>query len=330
MSSIVLYLLASLGAGTALIAAYQAFQFALIHLVQPSEPLRAYKRCGSGSKPAYALITGASAGIGLGIANELAKQGFGVVLLGHLPDELELARKEIVAATADANVRLVTMNAITATPKDLQELVGSLQDLDISILVNNVGGSAVAMPPFRPLDTYSCADVDVVMDQNARFMARFTALMIPHLSRSGRGSQERCLIINMSSQGLAGVPWIVMYGATKAFNLGFSVGLARELELSQDTKHIDSIAVIPGDVLSQGNSRGVTSWAPTAAHFGKRIVHSVDAALAQRLRSFSPYWLHDVQWRLTGWIGEDTLSSETAKVITMKKEAWNQFHEKSQ
>lgn len=327
MASLALYLLASLGAITALVAAYQAVQFALIHLIHPREPLRSYKRCGS-SKPSYALITGASAGIGLGVAKELSKQGFGVILLGHLQDELALARQEILASTPDASVRLVTMNAITATPEDLQGLVDSLQDLDVSILVNNVGGSAVAMPPFRPLDTYSCADVDVVIDQNARFMARLTALVLPLLS--SRSSQDRrSLVVNMSSQGLAGVPWIVMYGATKAFNLGFSVGLARELELDPATKNVDCIAVIPGDVLSQGNSRGVTKSAPTAAYFGQRIVYSVDAALRQRLRAYSPYWLHDIQWRMMAWVGEDTLSSETAKVIRMKKEAWNQYHEKS-
>ncbi|PHH50394.1 hypothetical protein CFIMG_005174RAa [Ceratocystis fimbriata CBS 114723] len=53
--------------------------------------------CSATKRPAYALITGASDGIGLGTATALARQGFSIILLGHLPNELALAKDFIRA-----------------------------------------------------------------------------------------------------------------------------------------------------------------------------------------------------------------------------------------
>src|SRR5205085_1988614 len=109
---------------------------------------------------------------------------------------------------------------------------------------------------------------------NARFMARLTALMLPILSRKPR-LKERSLILNTSAGGMVGLPWLVMYGATKAFNWSFSCGLARELEAHLETNHIDCLAIIPGDVRSQGNCEGVPDNEPRWDHFGQCIVDKV-------------------------------------------------------
>ncbi|OAQ62360.1 3-ketoacyl-CoA reductase [Pochonia chlamydosporia 170] len=308
MGNLFLYVLAAIGAGTIAIATNAAVKFISLHFLPPSQPLQKYKR--TGNQPTYALITGASAGIGFGIAKELVKNGFGVILLGHLPDELNAAKATLEAATPGARVRIIVMNAITATPTEIESMVDSLKDINVSILVNNVGGSPVARPPFRQLGTYSAADVDAVINQNARFMARLTAAMLPLLYKAS----HRSLILNMSSQGMAGVPYIVI----------------PELEDTPDTNHVDCLAIIPGDVLSQGNSKGVTEAAPKADHFGKRIVYCVDAALKQKLRAVCPYWRHDLEWRLMSWVPEDVLRSEVVKVIGMKRDAWNAYYEKTE
>lgn len=328
MVTTLIYVLAAIGAGTLFIAANSAVQFVTLHMLPPKQPLTRYKR--PGPEPAYALITGASAGIGFGLAKELVKQGFGVIILGHLADELQVAKRAIEDATPGAHVRIIVLDAIKATPTELEAIVYSIKDLCVTMLINNVGGSAVAHPPFRGLGTYSAADVDVVINQNNRFMARLTALMIPVLLKTSSTKDQRTLILNLSSQGMAGVPFIVMYGATKAFNHGFSVGLARELAASPETSSVDCLAIIPGDVLSQGNSKGVTEAAPKADYFATRIVYTVDTAIRQGLRAVSPYWRHDLEWKLMGWIGEDVISKEVVKVINMKKEAWNSYHAKTE
>lgn len=323
-----LYVLAVVGAGAILVAAVSAAKFVSLHILHPKQPLQRYKR--SGPEPAYALITGASAGIGFGMAMELTKQGFGVIILGHLLDELQAAKKAIEAATPGARVRVIVMDATKATPVEMKAMVESLKDLNLTMLVNNVGGNAVEGPAFRELSTYSAADVDVVINQNSRFMALLTALVVPVLSKPPSSPGNRCLILNLSSQGMAGAPFLVMYGATKAFNHGFSVGLARELEILPDTRGIDCLAIIPGDVRSQGNSKGLSAAAPNADYFATRIVYTIDAAIRQRLRAVSPYWRHDLEWKLMGWIGEDIVSKEVAKIIGVKRDAWNAHFAKTE
>lgn len=103
-------LLALLGFLTLLRLSHQLYQFLTFHFVKPANPpLAAYKRSspdnatttttttGKTENAAYALVTGSSAGIGLGIARELVLQGFGVVLLGHLPDELASAKSFLLS-----------------------------------------------------------------------------------------------------------------------------------------------------------------------------------------------------------------------------------------
>jgi 17beta-estradiol 17-dehydrogenase / very-long-chain 3-oxoacyl-CoA reductase len=78
-------ILSTIGIFTVLYAVQCLYSFLTLHLLTTKYPLKNYKR--ESSEPTYALITGASAGIGLGIGKALVKQGFGVILLGHLPDE---------------------------------------------------------------------------------------------------------------------------------------------------------------------------------------------------------------------------------------------------
>jgi 17beta-estradiol 17-dehydrogenase / very-long-chain 3-oxoacyl-CoA reductase len=78
-------ILSTIGIFTVLYAVKCLYSFLTLHLLTSKYPLKNYKR--AGSEPTYALITGASAGIGLGIGKALVNQGFGVILLGHLPDE---------------------------------------------------------------------------------------------------------------------------------------------------------------------------------------------------------------------------------------------------
>jgi 17beta-estradiol 17-dehydrogenase / very-long-chain 3-oxoacyl-CoA reductase len=198
----------------------------------------------------------------------------------------------------------------------------------VTILVNNVGGCPITLPAFRALETYSCEDVDAVINMNARFMARLTALMLPILSRRPR-PQERSLILNTSSVGMVGVPWLVMYGATKAFNWSFSQGLARELEADERTRHIDCLAVIPADVRSQGNCHGVPDNAPNSDDFGRCVVEKVDGAVRRREREMIPYWLHDFQANLLDTFPEGLKTSSLTEQMRKKRNDFNDAYEKS-
>lgn len=335
--TIALGVLGAVGGLTLLRAAYTALDFLAFHIITPRQPLKAYKH--PGPELTWALITGASAGIGLGVAQELVRQGFGVILLGHLADELEASAAELRSmgpGTGPAPVDTVVMDARTATADEMAALARRLSSRRVTILVNNVGSIPIALPAFRGVGTLSTADVDAVINMNARFMARLTALMLPLLSRRDEGVGEkeqqknrRALILNTSSIGMVGLPWIVMYSATKAFNWAFSRGLSRELEADPATRHVDCLCVVPGDVLSQGNSVNVPSNAPTWDYFGRCVVRKADGALARGRRDMRPYWLHDVQVGLMNALPESMRTSALQDMMGKKRDAFNEVWEKS-
>ena len=322
--------LAAIGAIVVFRFLHATAQFLTFHLLTPSSPLQKYKRANT---TAYALITGSSAGIGRGIAQELITQGFGVILHSHLPEELASTAATLRKSHPAAQVHTLTLDALTATPSSLSaSLEPLLTTLPITILVNNIGGNPVSQPAFRAHGTYTSEDVDAVINQNARFMARLTALLLPTLTTSPlapRQPGERSLIVTLSSGAHVGVPWLVMYGATKAFNRAFGVGLARELEGCAETAHVDSIVVVPGEVVSQGNCLDVPAGSPTWDQFGRDIVRKVDGAVGRGWREMHPFWRHGVENVLLTMVPEGVRTKGVGDQLGRKKRAWDESYAKS-
>lgn len=230
-------------------------------------------------------------------------------------------------------VRVLVLDARIATAAEMEAAVASLTHLDVSLLVNNVGGNPVQDPAIRALRTYSCADVDAVINQNARFMTRLTALMLPVLARRREGAkegEERSLVLSLASGGMYGLPWLQLYGATKAFNWALTVGLAREFEAERGLRHVDALVVVPNEVRSQGNSRGVPKNAPLWDEFGRNIVLKAEKALKLGWREMRPDWKHDVQLALLTRIPEKARTQGLTASARAKKNAWNEYWLKNQ
>lgn len=331
MANAIILVLAALGAVVVIQLARSFFEFLSFHFLLPSRPLQAYHRPGS-ADGAYALVTGGSAGIGLGIAQELVRHGFNIILHGYLPDELAESAAALRKIRPSARVQTLILDARTATSAEMEAAVASLADLPVSILVNNVGGNACALPPLRALGTYSVEDVDSVMHQNAVFMARLTALVIPQLARrraEALSGAERSLVLTMSSAGRVGLPWLTMYGACKAFNWALSVGLSREFAAEPATTHVDALCVVPGEVRSQGNSQGVALHEPTADVFGRNIVLKTDSAIRFGWRWMAPHWRHHLELALMDQLPEGIRTAGVVQQLKGKKDAWDSYHSKN-
>jgi 17beta-estradiol 17-dehydrogenase / very-long-chain 3-oxoacyl-CoA reductase len=161
-------------------------------------------------------------------------------------------------------------------------------------------------------------------------MARLSSLLIPLLSRNlDIAKGERSLVLSMSSLGMFGIPWLAMYSATKGFNASFGVSLAREFEASPSTRHLDSLVIVPGDVRSQGNSQGIPEYNPLSDDYGKMIVERVDWATWWKMRTISPFWLHDIQARLLEALPEANRTAELTKMLNHKRDCFNAVYEKS-
>jgi short-subunit dehydrogenase len=169
-----------------------------------------------------ALITGASGGIGLAIAEVLAGEGYGLTLSARRPEKLE----DAVAHLREAGHEVET---VAANVSDEAELKGIFTAHEarfgrLDVLVNNAGVGIGA-----PLDEIQTKFLDMQLAVNLRSIILGTREGMPMLRKAGE-EHRKALILNMASiAGKAGQPWLSIYGATKAAVLNFSVATEREV-----------------------------------------------------------------------------------------------------
>ena len=234
-----------------------------------------------------ALVTGASRGIGAGIALALADRGADVAIT-YLVSTAKAAA--IVREIEGKGQRALAIQADSGDPaaveRSIDETVQALGGLDI--LVNNVGISRSG-----PLEEMSMTDINDVLNVNARSAVLASRAAIPHLKQGGR-------IITTGSCLAERVPYpnLTVYSMSKSALLAFTRGLARELgprditvnlvqpgpidtdqnpadgEWAEPNKRLTSLGRYgkPADIAA-----AVTFLASPAAHFMTGSVVTVDA-----------------------------------------------------
>jgi uncharacterized protein len=179
-----------------------------------------------------ALITGASSGIGKAFAWELAKRGMNVVLVARSHDKLQLLSTEL-AQTYRIRAEVISIDlSKEGAAAQVYEAVRARQ-LEINLLINNAGflnyGAFEEIAPDR--------DRQQVM-LNVAAVVDLTHAFIPDLLASGDGG-----IINLSSSGaFQPMPYMAVYGASKAFMLSFSEALWAEYR----QRGLKVLALCPG------------------------------------------------------------------------------------
>lgn len=165
-----------------------------------------------------ALVTGASRGIGAGIALELAARGCDVAITYLRSTDKAAA---VVRQIEGQGRRGVAIQADSGDPaavrRSVEETVRRLGGIDI--LVNNVGVSRSG-----PLEEMTLATIDEVLNVNARAALLASQAAIPHLPAGGR-------IITTGSCLAERVPYpgLTVYSMSKSALLAFTRGLARDL-----------------------------------------------------------------------------------------------------
>lgn len=171
---------------------------------------------------AYALITGASRGIGLAIAHELARRKFDLLLVSRSAAPLQLAAQQLAAEHKIKTDFLAV---------DLAELGAAQQVYDwcskkkyaVQILVNNAGYGLSG-----PFEKHSMAEHTDMMRVNMTALVELTYLFLPQLRQ-----QSKAYILNIgSSAAYQAIPGLSLYSASKSFVLQFSRGLRLELKSS--------------------------------------------------------------------------------------------------
>lgn len=165
-----------------------------------------------------ALVTGASRGIGAGIAQELASRGADVAITYlNSPDQAAAVIRDIQSKGRRGLAIKADSGNAAEVKRSVEQAVEGLGGLDI--LVNNVGISRSG-----PLAEMSLVDIDDVLHVNARSAALASQAAIAHLGQGGR-------IITIGSCLAERVPYpnLTVYSMSKSALLAFTRGLAREL-----------------------------------------------------------------------------------------------------
>jgi short-subunit dehydrogenase len=167
----------------------------------------------------YALITGASKGIGRAIAEELALRGCNLLLVARSADLLQQAAAEIGARYRVKVEWLALDLSATDAPQKLFDWCRE-REFIVNTLVNNAGYGLSG-----PFEKYPLEDHLNMMRLNMATLTGLTRLFLPELR-----DRKRAYVMNIaSSAAYQAVPGLSLYAATKAFVLAFSRGLHQEL-----------------------------------------------------------------------------------------------------
>lgn len=181
-----------------------------------------------------AVVTGASSGIGVEIARQLARRGHGVTLVARREAEL----REVAEGLASAHgIRAEVVAADLADPVSRSAVVAAVADLGLTIdvLVNNAGLSTTGPVSANDVDAelrMVRVDVEAVVELCSR--------VVPGMAERGRGA-----VLNVASTAaFQPLPGQAGYGGSKAFVLSYTQAMAAELKGSGVT----ATTLCPGPV----------------------------------------------------------------------------------
>lgn len=201
----------------------------------------------------WALVTGASAGIGKALAEELARDGANLVLTARRGDRLEALAQQLSSAHKIQAKGFVADLTQPSAPQQVFDFT-SQQQLEIDLLVNNAGFGAYG--EFYKVDAQRFVDMVQV---NCSAVVHLTRLYLPLMVARRRGD----ILIVSSTAAFQSVPYISTYAATKAFDLLFAEGLAEEVK----PHGVRVCALCPGSTESEfGEVAGQTSVAASKRH----------------------------------------------------------------
>lgn len=163
----------------------------------------------------WAVVAGASEGLGAAFASALAARGLNLVLLARRADALEQ-----VAGPLRSRVEVRTAALDLAAPDLAVQLAAQTDGLDVGLCVYNA-----AYAPLGPFLAQSLADKQRVLDVNCRGPMIAAHVFGQRMIDRGRGG----IVLMSSLTAFCGSPFLAGYGASKAFGLSFGEALWYEL-----------------------------------------------------------------------------------------------------
>jgi len=191
----------------------------------------------------YAVVTGASAGIGEQFARQLAAKGMNLVLVARRKDRLEALANEI-AQQHGTLAEVVELDLLAEGAAD--ELLRRTRHLNIGMMIANAGNYVAG--PFLSNDLGSEVDV---LSLNAVVPMQLAHQFGRRFAQRGRGA----IILISSTVGAGPAPYLANYAAAKAYILSLGQALGYEFK----RVGVDLLVVSPGPTKTEGatNAEGI-------------------------------------------------------------------------
>jgi len=283
-----LSLLQILGAILVVIAAVNVARWLWQYLWLPrqTQGARLAQRYGHGS---WALITGASDGLGKVFAQELARYGFNLILISRTQEKLSRLQTELEAGGIQA--KTVCADLSDSSESTYARIVAVAREVDLSIVINCAGVTVHRLYADIP-----AATVRHLLSLNVTTTAMVTHTTLPLLLRHAETTGRRCALLNVGSiVGRFYWPGTQLYGACKAFIDHLTVPLAFEYRAQLDVLSFQP--TVMATAMATGTEPAAITITPQAAahaalsHLGRCVTshghwrHAMLAALFRVLPS---------------------------------------------
>jgi len=227
----------------------------------------------------WAVVTGATDGIGKAIAEALAKRKMNVFLISRTQSKLDQLAQDIESKYS-VETKTLSIDFSVEGSNKFNAFRSAAQSLDIGILVNNVGVSYDHAQFYHELDSQTIQNLVRV---NIEGTIEMTNAVLPGMLQRKRGS-----IINVSSaSSLVSEPLYAVYSATKAFINNYSVALHHEYK----SKGVFVQTQLPAYVVSKMSKiRKSSIMVATPEQFASAFVKQIGYE-----PFVIPYWSHDLQ-----------------------------------
>lgn len=249
-----------------------------------------------GPEGSWAVITGASDGLGKEFALQLARSGFNILLVSRTASKLIALEEEITSKNPSVQTKSLAMDYARNDDADFETLKTAVNELDVAVLINNVGKSHSIPTPFALTPEDEMADI---ININCHGTLRTTQLIVPGMQQRKRG-----LVLTMGSfGGLLPTPLLATYSGSKAFLQQWSTALGAELEPYGVTVELVQAYLITS---AMSKVRRTSASIPDPRAFVKSVLGKIgrNGGSPGYAYSSSPYWSHGLMaWFLTSVAG---------------------------
>eukprot|EP00049_Salpingoeca_infusionum_P017612 m.353675 g.353675 ORF g.353675 m.353675 type:complete len:338 (+) comp16818_c0_seq1:487-1500(+) len=221
--------LACVGATACACATWRLTKFAWRVFLRPGYNL--FSRYGGETGKTWAVVTGASDGIGEEFAYQLAAQGFNICLVSRTQSKLDRVNAELLRRYPNIETCVFCVDLGVISDEDLNSLLTDFcARNDVAVLINNAG---VAGLPNKLSDFDASDDTRAQLMHTVNVTAYFTVLrtVLPFLAQ--REARSGCINVS-SASALAGLPLNGVYAGTKAYARFLSMSVAREVDDAVD------------------------------------------------------------------------------------------------